>query len=265
MSDWLLAGLRHFLWTSPRAHSDVTRDVSVLLRILAPRAQDGDTDPHLFQALLSSGNALPEKSRQNAGLQSICASTSQARAAALAASFRKVIDSVELGDETIEEDTTLHRLAAMPPSYVDSGSANSNMLHKPTGVELQTRALSSLMNALNVLKVDHNAEVRVADASSTSDAAMAHHDEDDDEVVEEWEALRDVVCQRRTGPSTSRLFAGLSSGPTSGFNTPSMGWASSRPPSPPAPHEDIDGGRALQRIYRRWKQQIDNGELDRHI
>jgi hypothetical protein len=237
------------------------------LRILAPRAQDSDTDPHLFQALLSSGNALPEKSRQNAGLQSICASTSQARAAALAASFRKVIDSVEIGEETTDEEATLHRLAAMPPSYVDSGSANSNMLHKPTGVELQTRALSSLMDALKVLKVDNTAEAKVSDASSTADVVMANNDEDDDEVVEEWEALRDVVCQRRTGPSTSRLFAGLSSGPTSGFNTPSMGWANSRPPSPPTPalHEDIDGGRALQRIYRRWKQQIDNGEFDQHL
>jgi hypothetical protein len=213
---------------------------------------------------VSSGNALPDKSRQNASLQSICASTSQARAAALAASFRKVIDSVELGEATSEEEATLHRLAALPPSYVDSGSANSNMLHKPTGVELQTRALSSLMDALNVLKLDNTS----SEATTTAALALMNNEEeddaDDDEVVEEWEALRDVVCQRRTGPSTSRLFAGLSSVPTSGFNTPSMGWANSRPPSPPA-HEDIDGGRALQRIWRRWKQQIDSGELDQHL
>lgn len=224
---------------------------------MAPRAQDRDADPDLLEAVTSTGAAAPEKSRRNEELESICASTSQARAAALAASFKKVVESVQLKEEGVEEEGedlyNIQRIAALPSSYVDSGSANSNMLHRPTGVELQTRALSSLTQALNIIGME-----------STKRAQMISHEEenDDDEVVEEWEALRDVVCQRRTGHSTSRLYAGLSSNPPSGLTTP--GWGNSRPPSPPVVvHEDIDGGRALQRIWKRWKYQIDSGELDR--
>ncbi|UZJ54111.1 hypothetical protein CBS101457_003431 [Exobasidium rhododendri] len=266
----LMQGLRHFLWTSPRANSDVTRDVSVLLRILAPRAQDNDTDSNLLKAIMSSGSAPPNKTRQNQHLQTICTSTSQARAAALATSFKKVVENVEFGEEEegeLDDQAKLRKLAAMPPGYIDSGSANSNMLHKPTGVELQTRALSSLMLSLNILSLDSKGgaegEAAGSDINHTSTPAVKDaldEDEDDDEVVDEWEALRDVVCQRRTGYSTSRLFAGLSSGHSSGLTS----WGNSRPPSPPV-HEDIDGGRALQRIWRRWKQQIDSGELDRFI
>lgn len=229
----------------------MTRDVSVLLRILAPRSQD-ESDPNLLEAILASGNAPPSKTRQNERLESICTSTSQARAAALAASFKKVVDSISLGDDDDDDEATLRRLAALPSGYVDSGSANSNMLHKPSGVELQTRALSSLMDALNILNLEGGGEAKQAPATSA--------DEDDD-IVDEWEALRDCVCQRRTGYSTSRLFAGLSSGPSSGLTS----WANSRPSSPPAGREDVDGGQALQRIWRRWKMQVDNGELDRFL
>lgn len=169
------------------------------------------------------------------------------------------------------DQANLCRLAALPSDYVDSASANSSMLHRPTGVELQTRALSSLMDALNILQLDsagpsrqESQEIQKEKTTTTVSTAIAmtNNDEDDDKVVEEWEALRDVVCQRWTGHSTSRLFAALSSHHTSGLSTP--GWSNSRPPSPP-PHEDIDGGRALQRIWRRWKQQIDSGELDLHL
>lgn len=306
-----MQALRHFIWTSPRANADVTRDVSVLLRILSPRARDAaEDDQQLMSMIATAGTAPPEKARQNEQLQSICTATSQARAAALAASFKKIVESVEVGDVPVpgqgvdEEDADIVQAmrAVKAGFYVDSSRANSSSIHKPTGVELQTRALSSLMQALTMAAQQQRKPRLVSDLADGGGGEIERSDgesddDDDDEVVDEWEALRDVVCQRRTANTTasSRLFAGLGSGTTSmsgsgtfsvvrtgntsGVSTP--GWSVSRAASPargmvsgstsgpgsgaatPARYEEeIDGGRALQRVWRRWRAQVTCGELD---
>lgn len=358
-----MQGLEAFVWTSPRANSDVTRDVSVLLRILSPRAADAaaaadesalSSDARLIEILAASGNAPPDRSRQNEKLRTICTATSHARAAALAASFKKVVENITIGDDHLgphfdggdgDEDgvddivRAMRAVKAGGGVYVDSAMSNSTALHGPTGVEIQTEALSSLMHALTVASRrgrssarqhagQHRRKATAQDldgAGSDSDSASDtdsdsdsnddddddDDDNDDDEVVDEWEALRDVICQRRTANSTSssRFFAGVGSSassmsgsgllvrstasgvatttsggggttpaPASGFSTPAVGWgsasvshAASRASSPAiggsvgGGSDDVDGGRALQRVWRRWRTQVNASVLERFV
>lgn len=288
-----MQGLRAFIWTSPRARSDITRDVSVLLRILSPRATDmspqqSSNDSQYAQMLMASGPALPEKSRKNEKLKSICTSTSHARAAALAASFKKVVETVTVDaapnnndddedDEDVDEIVrAMQAVKAGGGVYVDSAMANSSALHHPTGVELQTQALSSLMQALSSSQKNASRKNKDELDSETTHSDVSDSD-DDDEVVEEWEALRDVVCQRRmANPSASRFLAGVGSSfapstSNSGFSTPwGVGSTDISRTASPTPssvlHGDdvtnVDGGRALQRIWRRWHTQVNSTSFD---
>lgn len=316
-------GLRKFFWTNPRAKADVTRDVSVLLRILSPRGRDllarmdeeaavsigidfvGDTEAatqemiveqqqRLLEALSINGTALPEKARMNDKLKTICTTTSQGRAAALAATFKKIVDNLkypesfnvegrpeianmqdaQIGDG--EDDVTqVMRTVKQGSFYVDSSQANSTSIHPLSGVELQTRALTSLLHALRKPKA------RINNPDFRSDENENEEDEDDDdEVVEEWEALRDLVCQRKLSSTTplQRYFANMNAGSTnsiwlggpaanmdrsagnSGRNSQSA--SGTQTPSHGRTEEEVDGGRALQRIWYRWLDQVRNGELD---
>ncbi|PWN34347.1 uncharacterized protein FA14DRAFT_161769 [Meira miltonrushii] len=310
-------GLRKFFWTNPRAKADVTRDVSVLLRILSPRGRDllasisgeaavsigidfvGDTEAatqdliveqqeRLMEALSINGTALPEKARINDKLRTICTTTSQGRAAALAATFKKIVENLKYpesfdsegkavlagtpdaqnGDG--EDDVTEVMKTVKPGSfYVDSSRANSTSIHPLSGVELQTRALTSLLHALEK-----------PSANNVQNSEDSENEEDDDEVVEEWEALRDLVCQRKLSSTTplQRYFANMNAGSTnsiwlggpaanmdrsagnSGRNSQSA--SGTQTPSHARTEEEVDGGRALQRIWYRWLEQVGNGELD---
>lgn len=215
------------------------------------------------------------------------------------------------------------------PDYVDSGAAESDLVHVASGVQLQTRALHSLAS----IRVGKDKETSTSASSSSSSAAATtltaslrklaltkgassstqqtneqgnegpdqgleeeateeqegeeeeaeeEEEEDDEVVVEEWEALRDVVCQRKNNPAPPTYqprYTGQG-GPTL-YNHSSYGssmWASdiisgessanathansTRSNSPPVGATEIDGGRALERVWIRWRSQIESGYLD---
>ncbi|CAO1634153.1 unnamed protein product [Jaminaea pallidilutea] len=283
-----LPDLCHFVWTSPRDWSEPRRDIVALLRIVAPPpirpshlhlAVSGDVaeaenDSH-------PQSMLPVKPQPPRNLRSVTIRTGQGRSAELGTHLRIAVEeqtahfhqhgagfgtttnaSAAGGGEGGEDDhdDQLSAFAALSISaaepsikrkpYIDSSAHTTRVEHPLTGVVLQTKKFAK----------------------------------PDEVIVDEWEALRDLICgsgdvgleeARRASLRHSKTEeAKAKTRAATKDSTRDSNVQQRRGQEPVVDEteqegseahegeEELQPGRALQRLWAEWCRRVEDGSLE---
>jgi hypothetical protein len=116
------------MWTCPRDHTYVERDVDLFMRILAPSASDLYSSLQALSIESSGSTPPPERSRKAVKLRSLSMRSPDSRSSAVGTAFLRV---------TRPPPTPGSQAA---PMYVDSSAAHARAVH-PSGVLLRSQPL----------------------------------------------------------------------------------------------------------------------------
>lgn len=264
-----LPDLCHFVWTSPREYSDAKRDVTALFRIVAPTSAQGSgatsRPATTLQAAIEAGehddeqqqagtasSRLPIKPPAPRPLRSVTIRSGQTRCAQLATAIKLALQDPSLNAHhrhatTDELASSLSAsLASLslrgggqqtPAPYVDSSAHTTAIEHPGTGVQMCT--------------------ARIEDG-----------DDDDGEegtasLIDEWEALRDIICPGGGGASLSFRIdeASRAANRARGKRDGSAAEEGDDDDDAPTPTV-IEPGMALRRLWVEWCRRVEDGSLE---
>ncbi|PWN27514.1 hypothetical protein BDZ90DRAFT_232484 [Jaminaea rosea] len=261
-----LPELGEFVWTSPREYGDAKRDVTALWRIVAPGSGQFSRPSTTLQAAVEAGgeegeqrgegssSPLPVKPHAPRHLRSVTIRSGQTRCAQLATALKLAIADPALQHHQHHASTdelasslssslaslSLGGRGGVSAPYVDSSAHTTRIEHPGTGVEMCTARIEG--------------------------DAVAGQDDDDGGgagLIDEWEALRDIICPGGGGASLSFRIDEANRGTARRKREKLQGPATSDEDEDEGRSESvIDPGMALRRLWVEWCTRVEDGSLE---